>query len=737
MSSPGSIAGPPVEKRTKAEEEIRHLDHVTHKFEVALEKMHLNEQFSSLDKELAAALKLKDNSKRFHPLFRDRLIDLLKPVLMTKLKQQVGEKAAAKQKDAMAKLAAERVDEYMQKAVHYTRSVLGGQALIDECEATQVECERFAEYMPERQKIIDQVVKQIKTIKEYEFIKGIVGEGRLTFKGNTDALTALRTKLGTGAKEVHEIAEAAKAALVDADADDGRDGERRAVVTSYLSWATKNFANIGALSVQLENAVNALDIEVNDSAVKAWVFATSPSVQDIKAAKKLADTGIGLAGALAKKTNTSGIFIRLSSLLSSISATALTQAALEKEKSKFRLTHTSGDLFEDYDKNPMLLSDLLQANQLAALEIAVNSIGLTLSASLVMTPGAAEIVMGVWDIIVAAVQGAVKSVLDERTRLALEKMKAEGMTRVPLEPEGRTSFWTKAQDLYESAYSSIEDSIRKAITDNIADPVKELGTTVRKKIFDEAVDTQTAVEVLGAAYSPASTVGGKVEAAKWEFNPYSFTSTLVRLIMPPVMKKVFQYISVPPAEIITGAMLTKMLDDITVSQIPVGMVFGDAVPTPEPTALTGRDDLPAKIDGRDVKRTNANRSVLTGPRPTYYVSMDFDGVEIWGRYDPRLQLWQPTEVDPDSFYSHGDWEKTRIASTYIKKDGGEKIEGVWLRVTCPEKGSDIVAFAPKDGGAFVWGHLMDTPKGPRGRRYQLGAETEGFAERFKIADLYN
>ncbi|WP_329056180.1 hypothetical protein OG738_21475 [Amycolatopsis sp. NBC_01488] len=740
-------------KVTAAEKDRQQLDHALDKFSTAVEDLALDKNFDSLEKLMGAALGLKDKNTALNKHFKDRVRGRLVPVVKERLQKDVRRKQLNMSEEDMAKLEKDQLKRLpdaeaellMRKKVIEVYNSLSGQALIDKVEVIQDGLDKMVKEIPTRREILRKVIEQIETIRQYEFVKGIVKAGGLKFVGDTNDLTALSKQLAAYLPHLDKLAKDIAFGLRHAREGDGRDQERRALVNRTYELTDKYFPNLETLQRSIESALNKLTVEVTTEAINAYVFGTSANVKDIEGLKKAADTGIGLTGSLLKKTNVSGFFVRLASLASSIIATSATAADVYKKRKELGLTQTFGDVLQGFDNDPTLLSARLQANQKAALEILINSLGLTLSGSLLVAPGAAELVMQVWDIVAGAVSSAVGEVLKTRMDKAVEELEKQGKKIMPLKTEGqRESFWASAQDLYKKAYSGVENAVRNAVSEGLHKPAKgavnkgktaeepasELLTTVRQ-LVDGAVDPQTVTDVLGTSYDPGSFAEGT--SASWQFNLLALESMIIRLVMPPVMRQVLKFISVPPAEVLNGGQLAGILDGVEMSQVPAGMLFGQAVQGEPPKAIEGATDLPTRVGARKVKRTNAARSVLTGKNKSYYVSLDFEGVEVWGRYDPVLKTWQASRVDPDSFVTN--WPDYTVSRKYVKV-GGAKTEGMWYKVNIPDYGWQFLAFDPHSSGKTLWAHRLDTPKGPNGRMFQLGNQVDEFAKLMLIGDFY-
>ncbi len=714
-------------KPTSSENHERHLEHVKSKFEKALQDAALESHFESAEDLIKAALKLEDSSKRLHPRFVKRLTELWKPVLKDQLRKEVGDKLSKEQQADVDKRAKEAATEFVAKQARAIQDSLSGETLIERCREVLAGCQIIAAEIPTRISLIDRVIEQIELIQSYEFVRGIVGAGHLKFNGDISALTRVAGKLKRAQEPLNQLITDLRSATNGAKPGDGKDEARRKLLVRQLDMGDEYFPTVESLSYKVEKALDSLTVEVKDTAASAYVLATDPVVEDIEGAKKVCDLGIGLTGSLLQKTNASGVFIRLASLFSSIGATAAVKVQVHAKMKELNLTTTMNDVFEGYDRDPTLLAKQLQANQLAALEILLNGLSVTLSGSLIMSPGVAEAVMTLWDGVVAGVTMAVREILAERMDKAVKKLEAEGLTILPVGGRERESFWGRCKKAYDETYTGVESAITAAITKHISAPSEELLAGVRK-IVDEADDTTTITDILGTSFDPGQ-VGGDLAGVK--FNPLQLEAMLLRIFLPPVVRRVVKFLDVPPAEVLTGGQLIALQQGIETAKVPIGTVFGSVVErdAPRPLPVT---DLPATVNGRGVLRSNANRSKLDGGTRTYYLSLDFDGIEVWGRYDTALKTWTAVEVDPASFT---EWDEYRISIKYVKDGRKIKTPGRWLKVSIPEYGWTHYAFEPEDNGRYLWGHMMDTPYGPSGHRFELAAQV-GTAAMTTIAAVY-
>lgn len=583
-----------------------------------------------------------------------------------------------------------------------------GEQLRIRAEAELSLLEFTAQEIPRKLRLIEQVLAQIDKVREYEFIQGLMSCKALACTPDTGPLKSIAREMAVHRAEV-ESALTEFRSRSDRPLSARSDAELKACIKAATALHQQYLPAFERLSRATEAAVNALDFTVNDKMLDAYIRSTSPKIGKIKAAKLAVDSGIGLTGALLNKTNATGFFVRLSRLLSSVAFTSATQTAIAIDKDTFLHEDVRTRLFPRYNENPALLAADLQAKQRAALEILLNALDATVSGALLAAPEpVGSTVMEVVDPIVEAVKDAVESVLDKRMELAvaeIERIRGPVVETKSLAAQGEDALWTRAAAICQGACRKVSADLEE---------------------FEEAI---------GFKVSEIWTAHALAEGLK-NAEHESVLGSLIELIAPRVTRIVLQYADISPAEILTGHQLAALLDEIHFSQAPVGMEFVREVQRPAPTPIGGAAQVPEKVSGRNVLRSNASRSVLGGARPSYCISLDFDGVEVWGQYTPGNRSWRATEVDQASFTN---WQDIQVFSDAIETgaDGSEnRLEGSWLWVDVPELKVAYIAFAPADGSPLRWGHRGDT-SGARGRNYQLqNLVPEKLRVRKGLEDIY-
>ena len=726
-------------------EHLDKLDKAMDRFRRRLEDLAIKGKLgNSVEEAVATAFKAVDVQKGLvlHPTFRQVLKERLLKVLTDDYSQRRGYELAKKNKGKIAFQAWKDSRNYIRQVARDTYENSSGKALRAQARKALEVLEVVATDIPGRIGGIDKVIAQIETVKELDFIKGIIGTKALVLVESEGAIHEVREKLAEQKGELDTLLPDLKKAIDESrnptplpegaevlhDPTGGADGELRRQLRRAYELGDRYFPTLGEMSAAIENALSDLDCQVNEQLLAAYIASNSITVENLKAVKAAADLGISLFNDLLKKTNTSGIFVRVADLTATSTLIAVREAAIKTAGDKFKASESMTEMFTFFNEKPDSLAERLQQKQEDALEVFLKVLGTSLSATLLTAPGVAEMVMKVFDIFARIVQDVVKAILEQR-------MKA-GRAMLPTKPgeaPSQEALWAKVNKAFETASENIGQKVEGALKQAMNREVQGVADRVSAAL-NPLIDKNTGTDILGLVYDPGKLGESGGFAA---FDPIQLEAMLSRLIVPPVVEWVVQYCKIPAAEMFSGDALTSLLNDIQFSRAPLVTVLQPAVKRQKPTPITEDNfagEFPDRIGSRQVEAENTNvaRSQIKKEPYSLYIAFDFDGVKVWGRYDTSTKDWTARDIDPGSF---SDWSNSLVKPDSLTENK-QTTDGSYLWVHSPEMKTDYVAFMPAGGEGLKFGHQMDYSKGPRSRRYDLRHLTEKFKVTYSIESLY-
>ncbi|MGW1076739.1 hypothetical protein [Streptomyces sp. NPDC002537] len=642
------------------------LDHVKAQFRASLGDKAMKSDFpGNIEDAVKQAFELRESL--LSPPFYSVLGKRLARVLEAEYREKHGKDPAGEEKKRLEEQARNDTHRYIRgEAEEAFRRFTGGE-LRQYARKVLGSLELMGQEIPARVDLIQQVLGQIEKIKGYEFIQGLLSSKALVYAPNVRPLEDIAEQMMGHQEKALEIIKSFRSCL-DGSPAQCSDAEIKRCIRKAQNLADRYFPAVERMSRNTEEAMNSLEFKVNDRMLEAYIRQEGVEASNVKAVEEAAGYGITLAEKLLESVPGVDIFASLGELISSVGAAAVRQAGIDSRKEKFLAEDVRTALFPKYNENPALLAADLQAKQLAALDILLNSVNLTISIGL---PAAGGVAGGVS----SAVKFAVETVLKDRIDRALAEIKD---IQGPISLKDEPGMWDKVSGVFSETFGGpSENQGEKGLA-------RELLSAVTTKLQEAKV-----------------AVSQKADA-----------------IIHHVVALIVKYANIPPAEMLTGVQLAAILDEVHLSRAPIGAVFADSVEREDPTPISGQADLPVSIKGKRVLRTNESRSKLTGDDTSYYVSVDFDGVEVWGRYNPKSRDWKAVDVDPAAFTS---WSDVQIYSDAMETRTGAaktKLTGTWLWVVIPEFGYTYIAFRPDCGGPLKWGHRFDT-SGAKGRSYSL------------------
>jgi hypothetical protein len=336
--------------------------------------------------------------------------------------------------------------------------------------------------------------------------------------------------------------------------------------------------------------------------------------------------------------------------------------------------------------------------QKTALKIFLQGLGTTLSGALIPAHGAGEIVMKVWDPIAESIETVLETMLDARLKQAEDALAAKNVEL--------------AKNLQTDRDKQLEAEVTKAITAKIKEFGKELGSEALKAISG------------GGGEEPSGE--GKNLLQEIAEDPEKLVNIILKWVLKPVLKKIWEIFPPKPAEAVTGDDLDLMQTKIVIAQLPISMGLADRV-APSAREFTALSEQPADIDpdiwrkflSVDAQRTTSPDDPATR---TYSVAMSVPGfgeAKVWGNYDPRTRTFAPTEIDGGSL---DDWSGRTVAGAGFS-DGplgadGPSVRGTWALVSVGTYHYVALIYGDK----VHWGHRLAPTRGALGT--ELGPVVE-------------
>ena len=596
---------------------------------------------------------VKEQLTQLHPTFKRVIEDQLLVILADQAKKELGAELSKQKQNELRAQAIQETAEWLEEEVGILLADNSGQGLRDRMLEVASGIKMLLDDIPNRAELIKNVLEQVKVFKNLEFIKGITASTATVRVTGAGLLESLRPQLIAGYGRLVEIqkefVEINKIPISTnpktQKALDERTG--KALKDAYAVMA-KYFSSVEDIASSTEAAINQMSFDISDKAIDAYIATHNAAKEQIEQVGKFGVAGLKLVEGSMKATNYSGFFVRVMELFNNVTVKVGKEAVIAIGKEKYGEEHTKLMVFAEFDKEPGMFYKRLQENQLDAIELFCNGLGVVMSGGLLAAPpGTGEVVMHAFDLVVTTVQTVVKTVLKDRARRAEElitEMRDRG--EIPAKVADKEDpVWGKLSELWGEAFDNVSEELETKLTKAIGEDATKAAVTVKHKL----ANLKTPTNILGFVYNPGKYPVGEEEGeeGRVELNPIALTTFLVRIIVPPVLGWVMKKFKVKPAEIFTGDQLIGLLDDMFFSQLPVNVMLEVSLaPRVKPTQVDAAkyDEaaqkypnlLPAAIKGYAVLETNENLSVLDDlDNVSVYVMLLVHGNKVWGRWYPE------------------------------------------------------------------------------------------------------
>lgn len=737
---PGSIEGTYIPLSAEEQHE-RAVGDILKEVEDVMHDIMLGEKLKSGGARIQQVEVMKGSGGIFRPTLKDQLRKLLKQTVIEELQAKQAQKLTKAQLEQVQRRVEIRAKKMMEDTAGRVISQLSSEGLTKYAGDIWTALAQVKADAPGRVKLIEQLEAQIERISAFEFVRGVTRTKPIKFVFHTRSLAGVKAKLEKFGADVDKAADTLSDKLAErrdlqqrfelgtvnptsyflAYLDD--DPTVRAAIKLAEQVGSEYYKTVEQLSIEIANAVRDISFEVNVKALEAYVSQNEEAVEEIDALKEHVGQAIEIVGKAVKATDTGDCFVKLSKWLTVVSAEGAKAYAIQKGMDSYKKEHTKSELLREHNRNPLTLAEDLQRKQKAAMEIFFSTLDVVIAGAVIAAPpGTGTIVSGVWDIVTTTVQEVTKKILEERIERAADAAKKAatdaGETYTKGSDKDVKSVFLKIDNMREDAFKGIDKAIESKLTGEIEKKVAEKANEAAKEI----TSPETLVGIFGTAYSFEK----DADAPSASFDGFAFGALIAGLIVPMVTAKILKFVDVPAAEVMSGDMLAGILQDLSFSGVSVNVAFQKSVtlpPRPEPKQFDGRPEgLPTQVGSKQipVKRVNASRS--KEDKKWYYVSLDFDGVEVWGVYDAATEVWTAAQPDPGSY---ANWSEIFVAADSITENGTET-KGSWDCVKITEMSTTVYAFRPAGGGPLRWGHRLDSVKGgPRGTvEYTLGEQIE-------------
>lgn len=668
-----------------------------------------------------------------HPKFRDVLVEKVQKVLL----DQVTQKIDAKMQRLMRAEAKTRVDKYLNDECDYVISNYTGESLHASGRELAQSMQEIQDDLPVRIEQIDKLLEVIDNFEKLEFIQGLLAAKALTYVSGERALKNLRERfqkfsqaMSQNVADLQQKARSGEASTTAMQAV--RDEELGIVMKKSYEILCEYFPSRESLASSMTDAYSSMTLKVTDSMVDAYIHSNSHAVANLDGVKEVVENGLKVTEPFLKTTNYTGFFMRLGEFVNNVANKSAKEAIIAVEVAKFKEEELTVTLFGEFNLHPDMFYKRLQESQQAALEIFISGLGLTISGGLLAAPpGVAEPVMKAFDILTGVVQDVIKEILDARDKGAQAQIKAARasgeLPSLPSGPEDK-AIWEVIDGLWDRAYDGIKEEVESKLQKKIDEKSNDIAKSVASKIAGMNVDT--AVDIIGFVYDPET--GGIPE-----FNPLQIEAMVTRILVPPVTRFVLQHCKVKPAEIISGKQLTTMLDNIFLTQLPLGSILRQSViATAQTPAQVDRSAhaVPDDIKGHRVIDTNDTKSRFPDDpdEVSVYLALELDGIKVWGRWNPASRKWVARAIDDGAFVA--DWTQIAINKDAITENGTE-VKGQWYGIVSEEKACTHVGFKGADN-KWRLAHLADRPSGPHGTQFSLGEQTARRRVTVAIGDIF-
>src|SRR3954447_3361959 len=534
----------------------------------------------------------------------------------------------------------------------------------------------------------------VASISDYEFMTNVASADYIKIKLDESEVRSLSGKMHAKHESLNKVRTKLDGLISSEDEAVLREGVR-ACEKDLQSFQ----ASIAETTQAISKTLSKLKVSINEKALEALItqVVKAGELKDLEMAFKFVEKAIDVIGAAFKATEATETLNRAAKLISKIAETYGKSVVVDRGGKEHMKSHTDEEVRAEHTKDPLMLARTMYDKQQVALDIFLQGLGTTLSGALIAAHGAGEIVMKIWDPIADSITEVISSLLKERLKRAESALAAK-------DPAA-------ASEAQTDEGKSLEGRISAAIQKG----VEKLGD----KLAEEAVKA-----VSGSGDSD----GGANIFQEIAEDPTKLVSTVLKWVLKPVMKKVWEIFPPKPAEAVTGADLEAMLNQIHIAQLPIDMAVAGHAPRVA-VDYTSLDERPDDIDQTAwAQFAGVNAGRTTAPNDpasrTYHVAVtvpDFGNVKVWGTFDPREKQFAPEELDPTAI---DDWSGRAIAGagyTDGPLTGEPRVKGTWSLVTV---GSYRYVTLTEGGGKRHWGGFADNTRGPRGTASLLGNVVE-------------
>lgn len=543
----------------------------------------------------------------------------------------------------------------------------------------------------------DGALVALRELKQWEFMTNPATAGIIKLKLDDSKLSSI----SSGIHEKHQTIQTLEDSLTEAISSDNEDELRRAVRKSEEAVQSLR-VKIATATQDVAKVLRGLTATVNTKALDAYIegVVKKGELEKLDESKEFVDKAIGIIGAIFKASEATETINRAARLINTAIHTYARERVVTEGGKEHLKEHTQAEVRSGHDDDPLLMARRMYEQQKRALDLFLQTLGVTLSGALIAAHGAGEIVMKVWDPIADSIAEGLSSMLEARLDQAEKALAAKNPT---LAAEAQTD---ESKSLEEKVASFVKKGLEK-LGEKAAEKVQELTSG-------------------GGEGSGGESGAGAVDMLqKIVEDPAKIVTTVLGWIMKPLMKKIWEIFPPKPAQTVSGTDLTNMLNQIHIAQLPIDMAVAGHAPRVAPE-FTSLDTKPGDIDQTawdQFEAVNAGRTEWADDpsRRRYHVQVtvpDYGGVKVWGTFDPRSKQFSPTELDPAAI---DDWYDRTIAGAGYSDGplvGGEpSVAGTWQIVTV---GQYQYVTLTESGGVRHWGGYADNTRGPRGTASQLG-----------------
>ncbi|MBH1938992.1 hypothetical protein I5Q34_32845 [Streptomyces sp. AV19] len=558
---------------------------------------------------------------------------------------------------------------------------------------------------------IEQVVDQVERIMGHDFVKGFLDIKIISGNPDVTPLKEIAEDLRYRKEKAEPLIEYFRGLVDKVD----KNGHRLRDCIRDAEGLVKDIQRVvERASKETSQAIRALDYRIHDTALTAFVnqHFDEKKLKKVKLVTGFAEAAAPLAAGFIAPAAVAPMVKKIAGVAGTAACALYKHKLVNDERNRFGQERAKTELLYELDEDPTVIAAYLQNQQLAALDVFLAGMESLITPAFTMLglPKQAP-----W-VINKAVRGVVHSILKNRMDQAVAKLKGASL------------------DPVSAARAAGAEGKLSAMHARIVIPDKELRDGIYECLnrVAESLDMPDLVPDVFEEWIPDF-----IKDMIWDFTKGMacglIADSVQKKVIPCIAVKVMEILSIKPAELITGSKIVAMLDELHLSGVPAGTTFDKAVDRVERVAIPDQYGVPQEIKGKKVRRTDKKWSVLTGEGKSYYISLDFDGVEVWGRYDQTSGNWKAVEVDPESLTS---WRNVEIYADGIKiTHRGKKAEGSWILVKTPERGRTYIAFKPLEKGPLRWGKRIEVTAA-RSSEYFLESLTYGHRIERNIEEIY-